>query len=453
MIALLSGCQMGPQYRQPSSLAPEKWKHAENSAQPLQKVDNWWEIFEDEKLNEFERRAIANNKNVYAAFERIIQARALAGVARSERFPQINLEPFYADEGILYMLYDPIRIIREHRRRNHIPFTINYEIDLWGKLAKAYEAAALNAKAEEEAFITSILILTSDLAASYFQLRTLDADIHLLERTAASRKKACELVKSRYEAKITNFSDVSRAEFEYENTQAKYFRALKLRDLEENKIAVLLGINASDFNIEAMPLKQSPPLIPSGLPSDVLLQRPDIAQAERAMASEHAMIGVAYASFFPSLSLTGALGFSSPELKDFLSWKSRLWAIGANAFQPIFDAGRLHSNLEFAKSKFRESCTSYQQQVLKSFQEVEDALAALERLRNEHESLQKAVQAAENMYKIASDRYSKGITFYLDVVDSERQELEAERSLIESLGQQYAATIQLIKSLGGGWKT
>ncbi len=452
IIPFLSCCQIGPKYYPPESYVPEEWKHSENTNQSIQNVDNWWEVFEDEKLNEIECQALRNNMNVYAAFERIIQARALAGIARSDTIPQLNLEPSYANEGILYMLYDPLRIMREHRRRNQIPFTLNYEIDLWGKLEKAYESAALNVEAEIEAFNTSILMLTTDLASSYFRIRTLDADINFLKKTTQARKKAYEILKSRYDAKIINSSDVSRAEFEYKNTQAKYYKSLRLRDLEENKIAVLLGLPASDFNIETIPLDKPPPVIPSGLPSDILLLRPDIAQAERRIASDHAMIGVAYASFFPSISLTGFLGYSSPELKDFLSWKSRLWGIGASAFQPIFDGGRLSSNLELAKSKFREADDVYQQQVLTAFQEVEDALADLEGLKNEYESLEMAVFAANKTFKIASDRYNKGVTFYLDVVDSERQELDAERNLIELLGQRYAATIQLIKSLGGCWK-
>jgi multidrug efflux system outer membrane protein len=453
IIACLSGCQPSSKYMETGTLVPEKWKHSENPNKSIPNVTNWWEVFEDEKLNEIECQALRNNKDIYIAFERILQAKALAGIAKSETYPQLDLEPFYTNEGILWMKFAPTRILREHRRRNQIPFVLNYELDLWGKLEKTYQAAFLTLEAEKQAFNTSILILTTDLASSYFQIRTLDADIYFLNKILQSRKRALEILKSRYEAKIINYSDVSRAEYEYKYTQAMYFNSLKLRNLEENKIAVLLGMPASDFKIETLPLNQSPPIIPPGLPSDILHQRPDIAQAEFIMASENAMIGVAYASFFPSFSLTGALGFSSPELRDFLSWKSRLWRIGADVFQPIFDAGRLRSNLNFAKSKFREANDAYQQQVLIAFQEVEDALTNLEGLTNEYESLSQAVLAANKTYEIAFDRYIKGITFYLDVVDSERQALDAERDLIDLLGQQYAATIQLIKSLGGSWTT
>ncbi len=450
-IVLLAGCQLGPKYSLPYTPVPEEWKNGEENASQTKDVDNWWEIFEDEKLNEIESLALSNNKDVYAAFERIIQARAIAGIALSDTLPQVNSEPSYFNEGILYMLYDPIRVIREHRRRNHIPFVLNYEVDLWGKLAKAYESAYLNMEAEEDAFNTSLLILTTDLATSYFQLRTFDADILFLQGTSRSLERAYKILKSRYEKKITNYIDVSRAEFEYKKIEAEYFRVKKLRNIEENKIALLVGMSASTFKIESFPLKAPPPIIPPGVPSDILLQRPDIAEAERTMASMHANIGVAYASFFPSLSLTGFAGYSSPELKDFLTPRSGLWGMGVNSLIPIMDAGKLRSNLEFAKSKFREAVDNYQQQVLIAFQEVENALASIEGLKKEHESLDLSVQAAKKINTIASARYSKGITFYLDVLDSEREALEAERTSIELLGQQYAATIQLIKSLGGSW--
>lgn len=450
-LAVCSACQVGPKYTKPVTPIPQTWKNRENSQPIIRNVDNWWEIFDDVNLNELECQAIHHNKDVYAAFEKIIQARALAGIERSDIFPQLTLEPFYGNENILWMHYHPTRVRREHRRRNEIPFVLNYEIDLWGKLQQAYESAFLNAESEAEVFRTTLLILTTDLAESYFQIRAYDADIKLLEETAESREKAFGIVNSRYEGKITNYSDVSRAEFEYKTTLAKCYAAKRLRDLEENKIAVLLGIPASLFKIDFMPLEQLPPVIPAGVPSDILLQRPDIAEAELTRGSEHAMIGVAYASFFPSISLTGFLGFSSPELKDFLSWKSRLWGMGASAFQTIFDAGELQSNLAFAIAKFREADAEYQQQVLEAFQEVEDALANLEGFKREYDSIEQSVKAAKKTYQIASDRYTKGITFYLDVVDSERQELDAERSLIDLLGKRYAATIQLIKALGGNW--
>lgn len=452
-ILLLMGCHVGPRYTPPIVPVPEMWKNGENNLYTPCSVDleNWWQIFDEPPLDQLEKQAIENNRDMHIAYERVLQAKALAGVAGAKIYPQVNLEPSYLNREILWMLFDPVRVIREHRRRNELPIVMNFEVDLWGKLRDAYEAAISNVEAESEAFRALWLMLTTDVAESYFQLKTLDKEIELLAATVESRKKAYELQKSRFRGKIINYIDVSRAELEYANTKAEYFSLLKERDLEENKLAILLGLAASDFKVQPSSLAGLPPEIPLNLPSQVLLQRPDLAAAERTMAANHALIGVAYASFFPSLSLTGALGYSSPELKDFLRWKSRLIMLGGNALQVIFDAGLLRSNLQLAISEFREAYQAYQQLVLEAFQEVEDALAILENLHSEYENVEEAVHAAKNTYRIALIRYEKGVTFYLDVVDSERQTLLAESNLIDLLGQRYAATIQLIRAMGGTW--
>lgn len=452
-VGLFLGCQVARNYVPPATAVPDAWKHSPEMEQQAsaQKCEPWWKIFNDETLNEYEALALENNYDLHIAFDRVIQARALAGAAASELYPHLNLEPYYHNRDVLWMKFGPTTVLREHRRRNHFPIVLRYELDLWGKIRKAYEAAELSWEAEVEALRVALLILTSDVAVSYFKIRMYDAETVLLSRTLDARRKAYEIEKSRYDAKIADYTAVSQAEYEYKNTEAKYYDIMRQRDFEENKMAVLLGLFASDFAMAAKPLENIPPLVPVGLPSAVLLQRPDIAEAERVMASEHALIGVAYASFFPSISLTGALGYSSPELKDFLRWKSRYWQLGADFFQTIFDAGLLISNFELAIAKFREAYDAYKQTVLVAFQEVEDALADLEGLGKEYQSVEDAVKAAQNTYRIASDRYKKGVTFYLEVVDSERQELEAQRALIELLGLRYIGTVELIKSFGGSW--
>ena len=452
--AMLPGCRVGPPYIPPATEVPDAWKTAQNDADNVdENICYWWEIFHDETLDELENQALENNHDVFIAFERVVQTRALAGIVESQLYPQINLSPNFFDELILYRLYDPDRIQREHRRTQQLPLNLNYEVDLWGKLEQAYESVVLEAEAEEDAYQTVLLMLTTDLAESYYYLRTLDAEIDLLASTIETYKKGLEILKSRYQHKIINYLDVSRGELEYSNAKAEYQRVKTLRRLEENKIAVLIGVPPSDVTIEHKPIKGEPPKIPAGVPSDVLLQRPDIAEAERTRAAEHAKIGVAYASFFPSFTLTGALGWSSPNLKDFLTWKSRLWVLGANANQVVFDGGALFANLAFAISKFREADEEYQQVVLVAFQDVEDALTELEGLSNQYADIEESIKAAKNINKIAFDRYNKGVAFYLDVVISERDELTAERTLIKLQGERYEATIELIKALGGSWAT
>ena len=342
--------------------------------------------------------------------------------------------------------------IREHHLNYSLPLNLCYELDLWGLLKSNYQSALYFAESQEAAFQTALLVLTTDLAHCYFRLKTLDAQIDLYLTTIETRKTAAEINKSRYEEHLINFSDVSRADLELTNVEAEYYHAIRLREIEENRIATLVGLPASEFTLGHSPLKEGPPSIPAGMPSDILLQRPDIAQAERRMASEHAQVRVAYASYFPSFSLTGALGFSSPVLDLFLKRKSRLWSVGTQAVQTIFDGGELGSNLDLAWARFKEADRAYQQQVLVAFQEVEDALVSLEWLFKESEKIELSVKSAKATYQIASDRYYHGITFYLDVVDSERDELNTKQALIDLQGLRHTATIQLIKALGGSWK-
>ncbi len=452
-IIYLSACQVGPRYHPPSTDVPEGWKNTEAIDDTGEELpENWWEIFNDVLLNQFEELALENNHNLYAAVERVRQARAIAGIAESKLYPQLNLEPYFLSREILWMIYDPVRVIREHRRRNELPAVLDFEVDLWGKLQKAKESALLNVEAEADVLQTALLFLTTDVASSYFQIRTLDSELQLLQETIEARKKAYQLILSRYKGQIISKMDVERAKLEYENTQAEYFKLVNEREMEENRLAVLIGAPASEFVVEKIPLNKSPPpQIPPGLPSDLLLRRPDIAAAERKEASTHALINVAYAEFFPSLSLTGALGYSSPELKDFLHWKSRLLLAGANSTQMIYDAGNLESNLQLAVSRFRETDQIYRQIVLEAFQQVEDSLSTIEELDNAYGKLEESVKAAKKMYDISSVRFTKGATFYLDVVDSERQLLLSESDLIGLQGERYEAAIQLIRVLGGTW--
>jgi outer membrane protein, multidrug efflux system len=464
LVAFVSSCQVGPSYYPPVTPVPEQWKHSQQEVANPQIVENWWEIFNDPTLNCLEMRAIENNYNLYAALERVFQARAQACVVKADLYPQFNLNPNYTNEIILEKLFglsnfptipgQKIKsIIREHQLTYALPLNLSWEVDLWGRLRSAYDSAVYNAQAQAEAFQAVLLMLTTDLAVNYFQLRTLDEQIDLYQKTIKNRQHALEINQSRYDGKIVFYEDVSRAELDLKNVQANYEEIVRQRELQEDIIAVLIGLPASEFTLEHSPIKTPPPSIPAGLPSEILMRRPDIAQSERRIASENALVRVAYASFFPSLILTGGLGFSSPDLKNFLKWKSRWWLIEASVNQTVYDAGRKCSNLELAWARFREADDDYQQQVLTAFQEVEDSLASLEQFAKEYQYLIKAVEAAKITYRISSDRYYEGVTFYLDVVDSERQELDNERTLISVLGQRYTATIQLIKALGGRWTT
>jgi multidrug efflux system outer membrane protein len=332
-----------------------------------------------------------------------------------------------------------------------LPFNLKYELDLWGKLKSQYWSSLRQLEAQEMAFQSSVLILTSELASTYFQIRSLDAQIDVLKDTIRVRKEEVEVNQERYDAGLVSYIDVSQAERQYQNANAQYYDVLRQRALNENMIALLIGVPPLDVSIAYSPITEMPPRIPSGIPSEVLLKRPDVREAERRSAAEHALIGAAYASFFPSFTLTNTLGFSSPDLHDFLSGKSRLWAIDVRGTENIYDGGRNISQLRLTWDRFREADAHYQQQVLIAFEEVESALANLKLQGEEIHSLEKAVAASRETTQLSNDRYSEGVINYLEVVDSERAELELKRDLVNRIGRQYVSTIHLIKAIGGLW--
>ncbi len=455
------GCRLGPKYKLPETETPAAWKNdrQEGCCEAPCFTGLWWEVFADSVLDGLETCAITNNPNLYAALDRVAQARAIAGADKAALYPQIALNPGYSNMGTLFKIYLPTGVLpgvtvlqnsfRVHELQYSLPFTMNYELDLWGKLAGQYDSAYYNAQAQADNFQTALLTLTADVASSYFQLRSLDGQIAYLQRNLDWLRKNEKLVQSRFSKGLVNYQDVAGAVQQLATTEAAYYDVLRQRALQEDVVATLIGMPASEFCLEANPLAGEPPCIPPGLPSEVLAQRPDIAAAERNMASEHALIGVAYASFLPSIQLTGLLGYYSPQLNDFMHWKSRLWSMAANAALPIFDAGRNQSNLDLSYAHFKESSHAYQQTVLTAFQEVEDALVNLDLQHREYESYRRAAEASEKRIQLSNRRYLQGLVGYLEVIDSERTGIEVEVSKIAMLGARYISTVQLIKAIGG----
>ncbi|MBA3957164.1 MAG: efflux transporter outer membrane subunit [Parachlamydiaceae bacterium] len=463
MCVCLVGCRVGPQYHPPCVEAPQQWKNdntAEAIQHPLPPISFWWEVFQDDVLNDLEVQAIMANPDLFIAMARVEEAWAVAGIRRADLFPKLNLNPSYSSTGILYKAFIPPGLpfgnqvpdtFRIHQMQYNLPLNMIYEVDLWGKYRSQYESAFDNAQAQEEAYQTVLLTLTSNLASSYYHVRFLDAVTQLLLDTIHARRNAYNILKTRYDKGLINFGDVANAALELTNTESEYYEVMRQRGLQENIIATLIGVPASDFEICYAPFLEIPPAIPAGIPSRVLQRRPDIAQAEREMASEHAQVNVAHASFYPDLELTGTLGFSSPVLKDFLTWKSRLWSIGANVAQTVFDAGRKTSDLEAAWARFDQASGTYQKQVLVAFQEVEDALNDLEFKAKQSESLKASVSSATQATQIASNRYKQGLVSYIDVVYNERSQIDVQRNYVGVLRERYQATIRLIKALGGCW--
>lgn len=461
LLAFVVGCRLGPQYKAPVVDTPIEWKETAEVSQGPTFEGLWWEVFDDEMLNSLEQQAVAGNPNLFVAIDRVAQARAIVGVDKAALYPQLNLNPSYTDTGTLFKIFLPDNgaflppafptVYRIHQLQYVMPLNMSYEVDLWGKVRGQFDSAVFNAQAQEENLQVTLLMLTTDLAVSYFKLRSFDTLTLVLENNLELLRDNLKLVQSRFKHGLISELDVVSAEQELSDNEAAYTDNLRQRALQEHAIAALLGMPASEFCLASMPLEVPPPRIQSSLPSQVLLQRPDLRAQERLMASQHALIGVAYASFFPAINLTGTLGFSSPDLKEFLRWKSRLWIMGVNAAQPIFDGGYNQAQLDLSYAQYNESLHTYQQKVLTAFQEVEDSLVNVEMQSKEYDSYLKSSAFADKRTKLAINRYTKGLSNYLDVLDSERSKIQADTNRVNMLGLRYISTVQLIKALGGSW--
>jgi multidrug efflux system outer membrane protein len=466
---IVASCSVGPSYTPPPLDVPTSWKNNDErfrncEIDETRDLDYWWEVFEDERLNELEMFALENNRDLYVAFERIQEAKALMGIAASaasDFYPQINLSPQYTNTEELLKIFraqnngitplNNAKVFRAHEPFNFLPVTMSYEVDLWGKIRDQYDSSKYLFFAQEKDYEFTMLVLTTNLGIAYFQLRALDSQMDLLLDVLKTRRKAYEINKARFDEQITFYADVTLAEEEVNSALIQYNEVVRQRAVLEDQIAVLLGVPASEFTLEHMPLEGLPPCIPEGVPSDVLLRRPDIAEAEYNVRSDNALVKRAYSLFYPSLTLTAAGGFESPVFKYFLQWISRYWMYGAQANQLIFDGFKTSYNLEREIARFKEASGTYQNQVLKAFQEVEDALKDLESYAQQYEISFKTVGLAEKTYQLYLDRYKAGVIYYIEVANAENDLLNYQMAVNNLQGFRYIYTIQLIKALGGSW--
>jgi multidrug efflux system outer membrane protein len=457
--AFAGSLTIGPDYKRPTNSVASHYK-AESlgewkEGRPLDHVPKgaWWEIFGDETLNDLQRRATAANQELKAAVARVDQARATARVARSELLPTLDANPSWT---------------RQHYSPNQnpsfgditastfsAPLDLSYEIDLWGRVRRGFEGARADAQASLGDFYHVLLTLQADVAQNYFALRALDAEIATVTSTVSLRKEQVQLVRSRFEGGIGNELDVSRAETELATTEAEAAQLAKRRAELENALAVLVGESPVTFQLAALNEADQqwhpvPPVVPAGLPAELLERRPDVATAERQLAAANARIGVAKAAFFPVLRLTGSGGYLSGEVDNLFNWDSRVWSIGPSLSLPIFAGGRNKANYNRSKAAYEESVANYRQRILVAFGEVESSLAGIRHLGDQAAAQARAVTNARRAAELAGERYRAGIVSYLEVVDANREALQAERGRAQLAGLRRAA-VQLVKALGGGW--
>lgn len=453
----LSSCSLIPRYSSPQVTTPATWKAETEVSLCSPQQNHWWEIFDDQRLNSLILTALENNRDLASAWQSVQQAKAIAGVNSSELYPQINVDLGYAKKNYRLEYYSPpgtpiFPNFRVQSTSYQFPFNLFYEIDLWGKLKARSLAACYDYQAEEFALSGMFLILSSQVALNYYQISILDAKIDLFQKMLEVREKILEVNQERYEMGLSSYYDVATAKNLLSNNQYLLYKIKEERVIKENSLAVLLGIPASLFTLQHHPLSDPPPSVPPCMPSDLLCQRPDIQEAERKSAAQNCRIGEAYASFFPSISLTGALGFLSPEFRNFISSKGGFASYQAEASQDIFNGFRNISNVQLSYANFRKASAHYQQTVLRAFEEVESALSKVQYTVKEYEAMAESVESAKEASELSKDRYLKGLTIFLEVADSERMELNERSEFIEILGQRYIATIELIKAIGGTWR-
>jgi multidrug efflux system outer membrane protein len=464
LLVLLAGCSVGPNYRRPAVAAPLPmdwhWKQAE-PRDDLAKGPGW-ELFQDNDLDDLETRAAAENQDLKAAVARVDEARARARLQGASFFPTLTAAPAYTRTQLPkdnpQFAKIPIQgILQRYEPYNSfsVPLDLSYEIDLWGRVRRSFEAAQAEAQASLADYQTVLLTLQSDVAVEYFTLREYDSEIGILSDTVKARTESVRINKVRVEAGRATNVDVDQAETDLTNAEASLAQVQQSRAETQDALAVLCGVNPSDQILAPAPLPSQahPPLVPAGMPASLLERRPDIAEAERTMASTNAAIGVAYAAFFPRLTLTGSGGYLSARATDLFTWPNSVWSYGPQLSIPLFDGGQRLSDLQQARASYNESVARYRSTVLNSVRDVEDALADLLYLSRANAALEQSVLSARQTTDLQKKRFLVGQTNYTDVIVADETRLATERNASQVRGQQFYATVRLIKALGGGWDT
>jgi NodT family efflux transporter outer membrane factor (OMF) lipoprotein len=414
----------------------------------------WWSIFSDSELDQYEAKALGANQTIEVARTQLEQARASARIGLSGLFPQltggISAQRSRTSANIPTTSGVPLASAVTNNNVA-IPFNFSWEPDVFGGVRRNAESAAAQYQASAANLENVRLVITSEVAADYFSLRELDAEIAVLQDAVQSQQKALQLVDNRHAGGIASGLDVAQQQTQLNATKTQATLLALQRAQFEHAIAALTGVPASTFTIPVKPMALEPPAIPLGIPSDVLERRPDVAQTERLMAAQNAQIGVAKSAFFPSIGINGSGGAQSTDISNLFSAPSAFWALGANLTETILNGGRRRAQLDFAKAGYSGSVASYRQTVLTAFQEVEDGISGLNVLSQAAETQQLAVDAAQRALNIANDRYVGGLVTYLDVVTAEQTLLDNKRLATQILGQRLTTSVSLIKALGGGW--
>jgi len=455
-ITLLAGCAVGPNYKRPPVQAPTAYQTEGpwRVAAPKDSLPKnaWWEIFNDAELNTYEQQLLKANQSLEAAKDRLNQARALARVTSAGYFPTFNANPNASRNRYSAGRPEVVTLGRPLTQSTYeIPFLLNYEPDLFGRQRRSMEASTASLQSTAADLYNAVLVLTAELAADYFTLRELDAELQVVQESVAIQQKGLQLVESRHAGGVASGLDLAQQQTLLHSTVTQVYLVQQQRAQFEHAIAVLTGNPASIFSVSARPLNATPPPVPLGVPSDLLERRPDVASAERQMANANALVGVATAAFYPQLTLFGSGGFQSTSLSNLITTPNAIWSLGGAVLQPIFQGGSNRANLAAMKASYDQTVANYRESVLTAFQQVEDGLSSLNALSQASTSQNAAVGDSRRALEITNNRYTGGVTTYLDVITAQSALLSNQRLATQVLGQQMVTSVYLVKALGGGW--
>ncbi len=457
----LVGCTVGPKYTRPPVPAapafneqPPKsftespgWKQAQPADTTLRA--DWWQLFGNAELNGLEEQVDPSNQTLKAADARFRQARALIQINRSGLYPTISTSPSVTTNRLSRNA--PLGTHSGDFGQYVLPVDVNYELDAWGRVRRSIAAAREETQASAGDLETIRLSLHAELAIDYFELRSLDSEKQLLDQTLGAYQRALDLTQNRFDGGLASRAEVAQARTQLETTRAQDVGVGVSLATFRHAIAVLMGKTPESLALAPAPLHSEPPVVPTGVPSQLLERRPDIAAAERRAAEANEQIGIARAAFFPTLLLTATGGFEGSNPVNWLSWPSRLWAVGPSVAQVIFDAGRRRAVSESALAGYDEAVANYRQVALTAFQEVEDNLATLRVLEEQSQAQRVAVEAAQQSLELSLNRYKGGLVTYLEVITAQSIALQNQITEVDILRRRMDASVLLIKALGGGW--
>jgi NodT family efflux transporter outer membrane factor (OMF) lipoprotein len=470
-LALAAGCNFAPTYKVPPVASPPAYKETNGwqTAQPSDGVikGKWWEMFNDPQLNALEDQVNVSNQTIVAALENFLAAREVANQARSQLYPTVTADPSVTwnkpskNAGVSGVSVggssnnvaggggSSSSIFRNYT----LPLDASWEPDLWGSIRNTVAASAYAAQASAAQLENMRLTVQADLAVDFYDLRFQDELIALYNSTITNYRASVELTKTLFETGIDSDLDVAQADSLLETTLAQATGLQVQRAQYEHAIAMLVGQPASTFSLVPKQQHDTPPAVPVGLPAQLLERRPDIAAAERTVAEANASIGVARAAYYPTISLSGAVGYESSALAKLLDSSSFYWAAGVAASEVVFDAGKRNAVTRQAWASYRADVANYRQTVLAAFQQVEDNLAALRILQTENGQQGVAVRAAQRNLDLAVERYRLGINSYLNVITAQVSLLSNQQTDVGIRLQQMTSAVGLVMALGGGWNT